>query len=349
MRRYTLLLIVLAAAVAAPTGLGAGSAGSTGGEASFALTPVHFDRSVRESRSYFVIKAAPGATISNSVRVFNVGDTPGTIALYPVDATTGATSGAVYEGRNVARRDVGRWVSLGSSRVTLAPHSSTQVPVTVHVPAHAVPGDHLGGIVAQNLQLSAPPQQGDLHVRIRHLTIVAVEVQVPGPASAQLRLVGVRPGGARGFQYVYVKLENTGRLMMKPHGLFVVRNSKGQIIGSARLNLDLILPHTSIEYPVLLRGHVLDPGTYQANLRLAYNGIATGYRKKAGPVKHLSATLPLHVSEAQQRQVYKGAPPAKAPAAKGLPSYALWAGAATFLLLLAAVVLLGIRQWARRS
>lgn len=341
MRRITFVLCLLAAAIAAPAAFGAGNNG-----ASFAVRPVHFDSGVPASHSYFIVKAAPGQTVTNSVRIFNVGNEPGTLLLYPVDATTGATSGAVYDGRNHSRKDVGSWLSLGSSRISLAPHSSTLVPFTLHVPANAAPGDHLGGIVAENLQLTNPTQNGNLHVRIRHLTIVAVEVQVPGAAAARLTLQGVYPGGRHGYQYVYVKLANTGRLMVKPHGWFAVRDAQGKVIGSVHLNLDLILPGTSIELPVLLRDRVLSPGSYSTSLQLSYAAVPTGYRKVPGPLQHLSATSPLHVSAAQQKQVYEGAPPAKAPAAsKSLPSY-LWVGAGTLLIVLAAVVLLGVRRWA---
>lgn len=340
MRRITFLVCLLAAAIATPAAFGAGNG------ASFAARPVHFDKGVPASHSYFVVQAAPGATVTNAVRISNVGNEPGTLLLYPVDATTGATSGAVYDGRNHSRKDVGSWVQLASSRISLAPHSSTLVPFTLHVPADAAPGDHLGGIVAENLQLTNPTQNGDLHVRIRHLTVVAVEVQIPGAASARLTLEGVRPGGGHGYQYVYVKLANTGHLMIKPHGWFTVRNAQGDVIGSVHLNLDLILPGTSIELPVLLHDRVLSPGDYSTSLQLSYAAVPTGYRKVPGPLQHLNATAPLHVSQAQQKQVYEGAPPAKAPAAsKSLPSY-LWVGAGTLLIVLAAVVLLGVRRWA---
>ena len=53
------------------------------------------------------------------IRVVNTGGRTGTAYLYPVDATTGQTSGAVYLSRQSPRHDVGAWITLARSTVTL--------------------------------------------------------------------------------------------------------------------------------------------------------------------------------------------------------------------------------------
>src|SRR5439155_18244960 len=136
---------------AAALGVFAARAAASPGAASFALTPQHYDPSLRVTRSYFVTVAEPGTTFRNSVRVRNTGTRRGTALLYAVDATTGQTSGAVYLEHRMPRHGVGAWITLGASSVTLAPGRSQIVPITVHVPAAgARPGDHLGGIVDEN-------------------------------------------------------------------------------------------------------------------------------------------------------------------------------------------------------
>lgn len=343
MRQILFVLMLLGASVAAPAALGASQS------ASFSLSPVHFDPHLEASRSYFIIRAVPGETITNSVLVSNVGGAAGSLALYPADATTGASSGAAYEGRAASRRDVGSWLSLGSSRLSLAAHSSRTVPITLHIPRNAKPGDHLGGIVAQNLQLSGPSRQsGTVHVRIRRLTIAAVLVQIPGRTIAQLKLDGVRAGGGRGYQYVYVRLANTGNLMVKPHGRLLVVNRKGKTIADVPLKLDYVLPRTSIDYPVLLPGVVLAPGRYTVRVKLSYAAGPLGYRTTSGRRKTVAASFPLTISRPQQRQVYKGAPPALAPTSATLPAYVWFGGFAALLLACSAAVLLGIRRWAHR-
>ena len=87
------------------------------------------------------------------IRVVNTGGRTGTAYLYAVDATTGQTSGAVYLSRQSPKRDVGAWIRLSQSNVTLAPGKNAVVDYTIRIPATVRPGDHLGGIVAENSQV----------------------------------------------------------------------------------------------------------------------------------------------------------------------------------------------------
>src|SRR5205814_2030722 len=152
--------------------------------------------------------------------------------------TTGQTSGAVYLSRQSPRRDVGAWVVLSRSRVTLAPGKNAVVDFTIRVPHTARPGDHLGGIVAENAQVQASSGHGALQIKIRHLTIAAVEVQLPGPAIGRVVATGVKPGGEHGYQYVYVHLKSTGTVMIKPAEALTVRNDAGRVVARRSLQLD---------------------------------------------------------------------------------------------------------------
>src|SRR5579859_6713384 len=113
-----------ALAVALLCGVSAASAGpaaAASGQASFALKPLLYDPALPATRSYFVLQVRPGDVIADKVRLVNTGGVSGTAFLYPVDATTGQTSGAVYLSSQSPRRDVGAWVRLSRSKVTLGP------------------------------------------------------------------------------------------------------------------------------------------------------------------------------------------------------------------------------------
>jgi len=88
------------------------------GDASFALKPITYDPALTATKSYFVLVARPGDVISDRIRIVNTGGRTGTAYLYPVDATTGQTSGAVYLSRQSPRHDVGAWIRLARSTVT---------------------------------------------------------------------------------------------------------------------------------------------------------------------------------------------------------------------------------------
>jgi Bacterial protein of unknown function (DUF916) len=346
MRRRALIL----AGAAVLAALACARVSAAPGQAVFALHPEHYDPALQVTESYFVEKGRPGTSFTNAVRVVNTGTAPGTVLLYPVDATTGQTSGAVYLDRTKPRPGVGSWVTLGASSVTLDPGKSALVPVAVNVPAAATPGDHLGGIVGENAAVTQGSGKGALQIRVKHLTIVAVEVQVPGPAVAAVGIAGVRAVGLHGYQFVHLHLTSPGALTTKPHGRLVVTGADGKQVASRAFKLDTFLPGTAIDYPVLLPGQVLAPGDYRAAVELTYGASALGYRRLAGPEQTISRTFPFSVSKHQYTAVFGGVKPVKPPtqATKthggGQPVF-LIAGILGAFLLLAVLLVAALRRW----
>jgi hypothetical protein len=340
------LLGALAAAMPAPAASGA---------AVFALIPQHYDPALNATRSYLVAVARPGTTFVNSLRIRNTGTQSGTALLYAVDATTGQTSGAVYLGRRMPRRGVGAWITLGAGSVTLGPGQSRIVPVTVHVPAGARPGDHLGGIVAENAALTQATGHGALQIKVRHLTITAVLVQVPGDAATSFDVTGVRAGGQHGYQYVYLHLKSPGALTTKPFGQVLISSADGRTVASRSLKLDTFLPGTAIDYPLLLPKQALSPGKYHATVRLTYAASALGYRPTDGAAQTISRSLDFTVSSRQYTTVFQGVPPIRAPvhaaghsSSSRLPLLLALVGGLAALLGAFVFIFVGVRRWSGR-
>ncbi|HST25865.1 MAG TPA: DUF916 domain-containing protein [Gaiellaceae bacterium] len=341
-----LLLVAGAAVLAAPAAAAATAP-------TFALVPQHYDPKLRATESYFVAQAVPGTTFTNSVRVSNQGGTGGSALLYAVDATTGQTSGAVYLDRTKPRRDVGAWIELGKSSVSLGPGQSVVVPFTVHVPAGAHPGDHLGGIVAENQTITHSTGKGALQIRIRHLTIVAVEVQVPGPTVARVDVTAVKAAGQHGYQFVDLHLVNTGSVTTKPTGTLLVTDSSGAQVASRALKLDSLLPGTTIDYPVLLPAKALQPGSYHATVDLTFGADQLGYRRTPGTTQSITHGFDFTVSNGQYKQVFQGVKPvqpvqqAKSSSGSGSTLMLIVAGLAVLLAALV-VLVLALRRWPHR-
>jgi hypothetical protein len=321
------------------------------GDSSFAVRPATFDTSLAATKSYFVFAAQPGSVITTKVRISNTGDRTGTALLYPVDATTGQTSGTVYRQRNDPRTDVGKWVHLEQSKLALKPGTSVVVPFSIRVPSHARGGDHIGGIVAENTALTESKATGALQIRIRHLTIAAVVVQVKGQAAALIDATGLRAGGEHGYQFVYLRVENLGGLATKPQGSVVIAGSSGAVVARRRFQLDTFVPQTAIDYPILLPGQVLPPGSYHATVRLSYAASVLGYRRVAGQARTISRSFAFAVSSADHTAVFKGAPPVTPPTTAAVPSAKkktspplLLLGAATALLALGGAAILLVRR-----
>jgi Bacterial protein of unknown function (DUF916) len=274
-------------------------------------------------RGYFVYTLAPDAARTGAVIVSNVGTKSGTVKLFTTDATTGRTTGTVYETNKQPTR-AGSWITLSSTAVTLAPGAHAQVPFTVHVPAGTPPGEWVGGIVAEashQLASSESHQKANVRIKIRDLTIVAVESKVPGPRVIDFRIGNVTTGGRRGFQQVFVQFASKGNVLLKPTGRVSIFDSKNRLVETLPFTMDTFLPQTAIEYPLLLKT-ALAAGDYRAVVTL-----------RVPNVKIYTATRSFSVSQADVKQVFTSASPTQPAASSGSSS------STTILAVIAAVAI----------
>ena len=292
-RRGAAILVAVVAGLALPA-------------AAAAATP-SFAVQVTGSRDpYFVMGARPGTTASGNVTVINVGSSAGAVSLYPTDATTGQTTGAVYESRGHPLGDVGAWIQLASSRLELGPGETRSVPFRVVVPAGVRGGQHLGGIVAQPVQpvkqISGRRGKATFHVQVRSQAVIAVEVNLPGPKTSQLQVTGVRAGAEPGYQTILVGLASTGTVLTKGSGQLVVTDGDGRLRLQDSFDIDTFVPQTSIDYPVQVAGKALPAGNYRATVKLAYAG------------KEVTRVLPFSITDKNLAQTF-GSKRTAAPAA----------------------------------
>jgi len=293
--RRPLLVIVLAAALAAPA---------------HAAGPAFGVRAVGNWKlGYFVWDAKPGTTLSGKIAVSNNGDRAGAVKLFATDATTGQTSGTVYETSGERPHGVGAWVTLPTTTLRLGPDERRVVPFTVVVPAGAGSGQHVGGIVAETGTQSTSPQskgKASVQVTLRNLAIVAVQVNVPGLQVARFTLGKVTVGGRRGFQQVFVRLGNVGNVLAKPGLALTLTDPQGRVVFDARKKLDSVLPHTAIDYPITVSKRAVPVGTYRAKVALTY---AT----PGGGSATARETPKVSVTPQQVQQVFTSAKPTAPP------------------------------------
>jgi|GEM_PF-3538219 hypothetical protein len=297
---------------------------------------------------YFVYDLAPGAARQGAIIVSNTGNRAGTVKLYTADATTGRTTGTVYlTDRRPSR--AGAWVKLSSNSLTLAPGRHVTVHFTVRAPSSAVPGQWVGGIVAETTQAAQGPKakhKANVRIRIRNLTIVAVQVNVPGTPIVSFTIGTVTTGGQHGFQQVIVHFANAGNQLRKPTGTVTIFDSKGNVVETLPFSMDTFLPQTAIDYPVLLK-KALPPGDYHATVRLAVPGAGSAAKTE-------NATRSFSVSKQDVTQVFTSSKPTQVPTGglgdtagtSSLP-WALIAAGATGALLLVLLLFQLVRR--RRS
>jgi hypothetical protein len=176
-----LALVVIACAVAAPAARAQQAPQQVD---SFALSPTGTDPSQPGSRPYLSYTLGPSATVTDSVTLWNYGNSQLTFHVYSPDAfNNGDGSFALQEGKKPPR-DVGAWVALSRTDVTLPPATKTDIPFILTVPAGASPGDHTAAIIASS-KTDATTAEGK-HVVLDRRTGTRLYVRVTGPANPDL-------------------------------------------------------------------------------------------------------------------------------------------------------------------
>lgn len=297
-----------------------------------------FALQVAQSRApYFVLSSHGGAITGGSVTVINVGGRAGGVSLYATDATTGQTSGAVYQSAQQPRRDVGAWVRLAQRHLTLGAGQNRVVAFKVVVPRGVRGGQHLGGIVAVPDQpravLTKKRGKAAFRVQVRAEAIIAVQLNLPGRRTRRLAITGISAGGQPGYQTLMLGLASTGTALTKGAGELTVRDSSGHRRLQRSFRLDTFVPRTQISYPVQVRGRALGAGRYVATITIS----AAGH-----PVTRV---LPFTISARNLNQSF-GSKPTAAPNSSGPSPTLLVIGGAIVLLV---GVSLGARLRIRRA
>ncbi len=269
----------------------------TESQPNFTIQPATYNPAIPATKSYFILDAKPGATLSEKIRVTNAGTATGSASIYPVSATTAQTSGIVYLSKKDPLRDVASWTEMDQQQLNLIPGQSQIISFQITVPAKAHPGQYVGGITAENLVPQSLSTNGSLHINLQKLSTIAVQVNVPGTAIEQMKVTGITAGGSNGYQSLLVSMSNTGGMMINPSGDLRVSNAQRQLLQVLPLKLDIILPDTSINYPLYVQKKALTAGDYQVSLHLNY-----------GHGKTLDYTTKLTITQDQVKQAFSNGP-----------------------------------------
>ena len=106
--------------------------------------------------------------------------------VYAADSTP--SSGGAFACKQLAeeKTDVGAWITMAKSEVTLEPGTKEIIPFTILVPQNADTGEHNGCILVQEKKAKVEGQTGAvLSVR----TGLRVAITIPGEITRQLQIV----------------------------------------------------------------------------------------------------------------------------------------------------------------
>ena len=226
--------------------------------------------------NYFVLKAQGGETVKDAIVVANPGTVPVRVLLYPVDATSGQSGGAIYMTNSEPPKSVGAWIKLEATTIDVPPQKQTTVHFTIEVPAGASIGQHLGGIAAQLDRPGVAGTQGGTNFGITTVTraVTAVLLNVGDVALVpSLRITGAQVADVEGLPTLTLSIQNDGPTLVKSHGDVTMMDAAGKVVLTSPLALDTLVPQTTIAYPVQADPPG-QPGAYRVHATLDFGGAA---------------------------------------------------------------------------
>jgi hypothetical protein len=175
-------------------------------------------------RVVFSPELVPGKTADDSVTVSNLSASPLSFELFAADAFNTPGGGLSLRRKVDPIEGIGAWIHLSHSAVLVPAHQSAAIPFVVVVPTNATPGDHVGGIVAEQTT-GTPSSQGSVPVNVVQAVGVRVYGRVKGPLIKHLGvtnpLIQVHHSttaqfGASTSAAVTIRVLNRGNVVLTP-------------------------------------------------------------------------------------------------------------------------------------
>lgn len=149
LRTLVSFLAGLALLLGTPVAATAAAAPSAETTVTWSVKPA--DTAQGRDRPNYAYDLLPGGTVGDALYVANRSSQPITLRVYAADGFLTEDGALDILAGGVESTDLGSWVSIDSSELTLDSGASAEVPFTVVVPADAAPGDYAAGIVASML------------------------------------------------------------------------------------------------------------------------------------------------------------------------------------------------------
>lgn len=255
---------------------GSAAAASNGLWSIFPATPPG-----RQPNPYVEVSLSPGHPYLGSVVIENLTTAPLVLNLYAADGLNTSSGALALRRRGDAQVGIGSWTHLGQDQVTVPVRKKVVVPFAIDAPPNAAPGDHVGGIVAEQTQ-GTPSSSGSLPVTVVQAVAVRIYARVRGPLHPALAVSGttmeLRGGGAAAFggtvaAKVHFTVTNRGNVAFDPRTSVSLSTPLGTAAHRQMGPVGPLLPGSSVSYEVTFGG--VAPF---AHLRAAVTAWAQGTR-----------------------------------------------------------------------
>jgi hypothetical protein len=242
------------------------------------------------ARANFVLEAEPGESLDDTLVVENLGDVDLVLGVYASDAFNTPTGGIDLLAAGERPVDLGSWIELDTSSITVPADGSVEVPFTVAVPDDAEPGDHAGGIVT-SLRVAEEGPEGN-RVDVERRLGTRVHLRVDGELTPELTFTeleadysGSANPFAPGSMRLTYRVENTGNVRLRATRDARVSPSWGPEAVAEASDMAELLPGNSYEltqtvggvWPGMSTRSEVELGAYEpTGQRVASTGASIG-------------------------------------------------------------------------
>lgn len=200
----------------------------------------------------------PGEKVVDSVIVYNLGEESVRLVVYPVDSATSQDGTFNLSLPSDPQRGIGKWTALDDRTFVLKGGESTIRRFTVTVPANAIAGDRVGGIVASTVPdvptLNAAGQAIKVATRVGIRTVVRVAGEVTpaltvSDVSSSFEASTTKPGFGR--LSLTFSLKNAGNVRLGALSRVDVSGALGPGATRDLAKLEQILPGDIVKQTVV--------------------------------------------------------------------------------------------------
>jgi hypothetical protein len=248
------------------------------------ILPANPDPAVHFSDSWFIYHLGLGASKVDGIRVLNNKSETVVVKLYAVDATTTTDGSFALLAEEDPRKDVGNWVQLGVNEIELPPNSEKTIPFTMKVPDNADVGDHMGGIVMQELE-SGTDQVSQMGVKIITRVGVRIYETVPGEVKKDFDITRFdwrfEQNGTRNFlkdlldinrrTVFFTGIQNKGNVRISPKVTIDIKNIFGMTVAHMPdKEMGVIFPRDEIKEGTVIWDNTPFFGRYTVNMTTSF-------------------------------------------------------------------------------
>lgn len=229
------------------------------------VRPANPDAGNPLTESWFIYNLLPGEVKEDGVIISNTSDKEVRVKVYPVDGTTTADGAFALLSEKEERKSVGSWVKLDRNEVTVEPGGEKTVKFTISIPSGAAVGDHLGGIVIENMEVGKGKG-------VNVVTRVGARIYqtVPGELIRKLILTNFSWAVVEDKPTFYFELENQGNVHLDPKGEMKIKDGfVGIPLFKSDFDLRMVIPGKPTKVPVVWEKR-WPVGKFTAQVAIAY-------------------------------------------------------------------------------